>query len=157
MYSYLRALDCGHAPACTKRILWRCAPHHPARQPARRCVLQRRRSSRLPGMDAEYCAKQGVEILAYCLMTNPVHVVAVPPEQTAFEQVFRPLHTKYAQRINRAKRWKGICGKGGFSPPLSMIPTYTYLWAPSARTVEECGKRSLGKVCVPFIKEYHDG
>jgi len=93
----------------------------------------------------EYCVKQGVEIPAYCLMTNHVHVVAVPPEQTAFEQVFRPLHTKYAQRINRAKRWKGHLWQGRF---FSSALDDTYLWAPSARTAEECGKRSLGKVCV---------
>lgn len=87
-------------------------------------------------------------------MTNHAHVVAVPPEQTASEQMFRPLNTKYAQRINRAKRWKGHLWQGRF---FSSALDDTYLWAPSARTAEECGKRSLGKVCVPFIKEYHDG
>ena len=74
----------------------------------------------------EYCAKQGLEIRADCLMTNPVHVVAVPPEQAAFEQVFWPLHTRYAQRINRAKRWKGRLWQGRF---FASALDDTYLWA----------------------------
>jgi REP element-mobilizing transposase RayT len=64
----------------------------------------------------DYGAKHGVELLAYCLMTNHIHVVAVPEREDSLERVFRPLHTRYAQRINRAKRWKGICGRGDSSP-----------------------------------------
>ena len=40
-------------------------------------------------------------------MTNHIHMVAVPESEDALEKVFRPLHTRYAQRINRAKGWKG--------------------------------------------------
>ena len=74
----------------------------------------------------EYCTKQGVEILAYCLMTNHVHIVAVPSEEKALEQVFRPLHTRYAQRVNRAKRWKGHLWQGRF---FSSALDEHYLWA----------------------------
>lgn len=55
---------------------------------------------------AEYCAVHGVEVLAYCLMSNHVHLVAVPERGDGLERVLRPLHTRYAQRINRLKRWK---------------------------------------------------
>jgi putative transposase len=51
----------------------------------------------------DYCAKHKVSVLAYCLMTNHIHVVAVLEREDALEKVFRPLHTQYAQRINRAK------------------------------------------------------
>ncbi len=52
----------------------------------------------------EYCAKHGVEILAYCLMTNHMHVVAVPSRDTALElEVLR----RYVER--------GLpCGAEGF-------------------------------------------
>ena len=74
----------------------------------------------------EYCAKQKVTVLAYCLMTNHIHVVAVPPGEEAFQNVFRPLHTRYAQRINRARKWKGHVWQGRFfSSPLDE----PYLWA----------------------------
>jgi len=74
----------------------------------------------------EYCTKHEVEILAYCLMTNHMHVVAVPAKADALEQVFRPLHTRYAQRINRRKRWKGHLWQGRF---FSSALDDEYLWA----------------------------
>jgi putative transposase len=74
----------------------------------------------------DYCTKYGVEILAYCLMTNHVHVVAVPTDESALEEVFRPLHTRYAQRINRRKCWKGHLWQGRF---FSSALDEDYLWA----------------------------
>jgi putative transposase len=74
----------------------------------------------------EYCAKYKVSVLAYCLMTNHIHVVAVPQKEDALEKVFRPLHTRYAQRINRAKKWKGHLWQGRF---FSSALDDTYLWA----------------------------
>ena len=75
---------------------------------------------------AEYCARHGVEILAYCLMTNHIHVVAVPERGDALERVFRPLHMRYAQRINRLKKWKGHVWQGRF---FSSALDEAYLWA----------------------------
>jgi len=63
---------------------------------------------------AQYCTRHRVHVLAYCLMTNHVHVVAIPESESALEKVFRPLHTRYAQRINRAKRWSGHLWQGRF-------------------------------------------
>lgn len=78
------------------------------------------------GWLGEYCAKYKVHILAYCLMTNHTHVVAVPESEDALEKVFRPLHTRYAQRVNRAKKWKGHLWQGRF---FSSALDETYLWA----------------------------
>lgn len=44
-----------------------------------------------------YCAEYRVDILAYCLMTNHVHLIAVPATGEALERVLRPLHMRYAQ------------------------------------------------------------
>lgn len=74
----------------------------------------------------EYCAKEQVSVLAYCLMGNLIHVIAVPPNEDALQKVFRPLHTRYAQRVNRAKRWKGRLWQGRF---FSSALDETYLWA----------------------------
>lgn len=74
----------------------------------------------------EYCAKYKVSILAYCLMSNHIHVVAVPESEDALEKVFRPLHTRYAQRVNRANKWKGHLWQGRF---FSSALDETYLWA----------------------------
>ena len=77
------------------------------------------------GWLAHLCARFRVEILAYCLMTNHVHLVAVPTSENALEKVFRPLHTRYAQRINRARGWTGHVWQGRF---FSSALDERYLW-----------------------------
>jgi putative transposase len=59
-------------------------------------------------------------------MKNHVHVVAVPRSPQSFEAVFRPLHMRYAQRVNRERNWHGHLWQGRFfSSPLDE----DYLWA----------------------------
>ena len=55
----------------------------------------------------EYGDKFSVEILAYCLMTNHIHLVATPATDDGLHRMLKPLHMRYAQRINRARGWKG--------------------------------------------------
>jgi len=54
-----------------------------------------------------YSKQHQLEILAYCLMTNHVHLVAVPGTEISLQQVLKPLHMRYARRINRRNRWEG--------------------------------------------------
>lgn len=80
----------------------------------------------------EYSEKHQVEILAYCLMTNHIHLVAVPATKDGLQRVLKPLHMRYAQRINREQGWKGHLWQGRFfSSPLDDA----YLWA-AVRYVE---------------------
>jgi len=73
-----------------------------------------------------YCDKDGVEILAYCLMTNHLHLVAIPDTEEGLQRVLKPLHMRYAQRVNRLRGWKGHVWQGRFfSSPLDE----SYLWA----------------------------
>jgi putative transposase len=67
-----------------------------------------------------------VQVLAYCLMTNHVHLVVVPDDERALERVFRPLHLRYAQRINRNRQWSGHLWQGRF---FSATLDESYLWA----------------------------
>jgi putative transposase len=90
----------------------------------------------------EYSEKYDVEILAYCLMTNHIHLVAIPASDDGLQRVLKPLHMRYAQRINRARGWKGHLWQGRFfSSPLDE----TYLWA-AVRYVERNPVRA-GMVC----------
>jgi len=67
----------------------------------------------------EYCKEQKVEILTYCLMTNHIHLIAVPTTQDGLQKVLKPLHMRYAQKINRERGWKGHFWQGRyFSSPL---------------------------------------
>ena len=38
----------------------------------------------------EYAEKYEVAILAYCLMTNHIHLIAVPATETGLQQLFKP-------------------------------------------------------------------
>jgi putative transposase len=78
------------------------------------------------GWLAHYCVRFRVEVLAYCLMTNHVHLVVVPETADALEKIFRPLHTRYAQHINRARAWTGHLWQGRF---FSSALDERYLWA----------------------------
>lgn len=74
----------------------------------------------------EYCQRYSVDVLAYCLMTNHVHLVLVPGEEAGLQQVLKPLHMRYAQRLNRERSWNGHVWQGRyFSSPLDE----RYTWA----------------------------
>jgi putative transposase len=75
---------------------------------------------------SHYCQRYRVDVLAYCLMTNHIHLVLVPSTETGLHQVLKPLHMRYAQRINRRRGWKGHIWQGRyFSSPLDE----RYTWA----------------------------
>jgi putative transposase len=74
----------------------------------------------------EYSQEHQVDVLAYCLMTNHIHLVVVPNTAEGLNRMLKPLHMRYAQRINREKGWKGHLWQGRyFSSPLDDA----YLWA----------------------------
>lgn len=80
----------------------------------------------------EYSDKHRVEVLAYCLMTNHIHLVAVPATGEGLHRMLKPLHMRYAQSVNRVRGWKGHLWQGRFfSSPLDEA----YLWA-AVRYVE---------------------
>jgi len=53
-------------------------------------------------------------------MTNHIHLIVVPRTEDALQAVLKPLHMRYAQRLNREHGWKGRY----FSSPLDEA----YLW-----------------------------
>ncbi len=55
----------------------------------------------------EHSADAGVRILAYCLMTNHVHFVAVPEREDSLAVLFGRANGRYAQMVNIRK---GRCG-----------------------------------------------
>lgn len=74
----------------------------------------------------EYAVKHGVEVWAYCLMTNHVHVILKPSTQEGLQQVLKPLHMRYAQYINKRNDWKGHLWQGRyFSSALDEAYTYS--------------------------------
>lgn len=80
----------------------------------------------------QYADRYELDILAYCLMSNHVHLVAVPVITESLQKALKPLHMRYAQRINRAQGWKGHVWQGRF---FSCALDEDYLWA-AVRYVE---------------------
>jgi|WetSurMetagenome_2_1015567.scaffolds.fasta_scaffold08232_4 putative transposase len=56
----------------------------------------------------EYSVRAGLLILAYCLMTNHLHLIGIPTLAITLEKVFKPVHTRYAQHFNKIV---GSCGR----------------------------------------------
>jgi putative transposase len=55
----------------------------------------------------EQTEKHGVEIWAYCLMPNHVHLIAVPASRDALARALGEAHRKHAIKVNRRFGWKG--------------------------------------------------
>lgn len=56
---------------------------------------------------AEFKADAGVNIWAYCVMPNHVHLVAVPERENSLAMLFREVHRRYSRYINFREQWKG--------------------------------------------------
>jgi len=81
----------------------------------------------------EYSQKYNVDVLAYCLMTNHVHLILKPDSEDGLQKVLKPLHMRYAQYINKAKGWKGHLWQGRF---FSSALDESYLWS-AIRYIEQ--------------------
>jgi putative transposase len=55
----------------------------------------------------EHKEKAGVQIWAYCLMPNHIHMVVVPAAADSLAKFFGPVHCKYAVKVNAAHGWEG--------------------------------------------------
>ena len=110
------------------RIVLAGVPHHVTQRGNRRQDVFFSDGDRAAylGWLAHYCRQFHLEVLAYCLMSNHVHLVIVPDSDHALERLLRPLHTRYAQRVNRGRGWTGHLWQGRY---FSSALDERYLWA----------------------------
>ena len=71
----------------------------------------------------------GAEIWSYCLMSNHVHIIAVPRDADSLSQTFRHVHRHYTGYVNARLRTTGICGRGDLVP-------LRWMWRICVRLVE---------------------
>ncbi len=62
----------------------------------------------------EYAMEHRVEIAAYCLMSNHIHLILIPSTEDGLQAVLKPLHMRYAQRLNRANGVQGHVWQGRY-------------------------------------------
>jgi putative transposase len=72
----------------------------------RRCYLQ---------FLGEEAGRFGVEILAWCLMTNHVHFIAVPEKEDSLARAFGEAHRRYTRMKNFKEGVRGYLFQGRFS------------------------------------------
>ena len=81
---------------------------------------------------AEWCERCAVEIWAYCLMPNHVHLIATPKTQDGLRRAIGEAHRRYTRRVNGREDWTGHLWQGRFA---SFPMDETHLLA-AARYVE---------------------
>jgi putative transposase len=81
---------------------------------------------------AEWCRKYRVDIWAWCLMSNHVHLIAVPQSEEGLGRAIGEAHRRYTRRINFREGWRGHLWQERFA---SFPMDETYLLA-AARYVE---------------------
>jgi putative transposase len=56
---------------------------------------------------SEWCTKCHVDIWAWCLMPNHVHLIAVPETEQGLARAIGEAHRRYTRRINFREEWRG--------------------------------------------------
>ena len=64
---------------------------------------------------SEWCLQHRVEVLAYCLMPNHVHLIAVPNTRVGLARAIGEAHRRYTLAVNRREKWTGYLWQGRFS------------------------------------------
>ena len=63
----------------------------------------------------EWCGYWKVEVWAYCLMPNHVHLIAVPPSEEGLRRAIGEAHRRYTRRVNFREGWRGHLWQGRFA------------------------------------------
>ena len=65
-----------------------------------------------------HCIVESIKIWAWCLMTNHVHLIAVPGRQNSLSRAFQRIHGEYAEYFNARYSKVGHLWQGRFSAPV---------------------------------------
>ena len=64
---------------------------------------------------AEWCGRMAVDIWAYCLLPNHVHLIAVPETPEGLGRAIGEAHRRYTLRVNAREGWTGHLWQGRFA------------------------------------------
>jgi putative transposase len=63
----------------------------------------------------EWCDRERVAVWAYCLMSNHVHLIAVPETESGLARAIGEAHRRYTRAINFREGWRGYLFQGRFA------------------------------------------
>jgi len=73
----------------------------------------------------DYAAKHGVAIWAYCLMTNHVHLIAIPEQGNSLALAIGQAHARYSRWVNQRLGWSGhLWANRFYSAPMDESHTW---------------------------------
>jgi len=64
---------------------------------------------------AQWCGEHKVQVWAYCLMPNHVHLIVVPKSEDGLRQAIGEAHRRYTRRVNFREQWRGHLWQGRFA------------------------------------------
>jgi putative transposase len=64
---------------------------------------------------AQFCRAESVQVWAYCLMPNHVHLVLVPKKEDGLHRSLAEAHRRYTRQINFREGWRGYLWQGRFA------------------------------------------
>ena len=112
-----------------RRVIVPGYPHHVVQRGVRSMDIFKKDSDRV-----EYLTflrsqgdRFGVKFLSYCLMTNHVHLLAVPEKMDSLARAIGEAHRLYTRMINFRERVRGYLFQGRFSS--CPVSTDNYLLA----------------------------
>ena len=99
------------------RVVVRGIPHHITQRGNRRQPVFFKEDDYLSYLYLmkEWCQKEHVEVWAYCLMPNHVHLIAVPATEEALRLALGEAHRRYTRRVNFREGWRGHLWQGRFA------------------------------------------
>ena len=103
------------------RVVFPDVPHHVTQRGNNKQQVFFSRGDGIRYLDLlrAHAIRQRVEIVAYCLMPNHIHLVLVPAIANSLHALLKPVHGQFAQRINRMRTQTGHLWQGRyFSSPL---------------------------------------
>jgi putative transposase len=98
------------------RIVVPGIPHHIVQRGVRRMDVFFRNTDRTEYLKqlSEQGKRFGVEYIAWCLMTNHVHLVAVPRQEDSLAKGIGEAHRRYTRFVNFREGWRGYLFQGRF-------------------------------------------
>ena len=64
---------------------------------------------------AQEFAAARVQVWAYCLMPNHVHLIAVPSDAAGLARAVGATHVRYTRAVNQREEWRGYLWQGRFA------------------------------------------
>ncbi len=99
------------------RVVIPNVPHHVTQRGNRRqkVFFQESDYQEYVALMSEWCGRFQIEVWAYCLMPNHVHLIVVPKSEKDFQMAIGEAHRRYSRMINFREGWRGHLWQGRFA------------------------------------------